>query len=250
MPGASVRAAAAAVTFLTRVPAGRGLALDAGDVRRGAVFFPVVGAGVGVLAGLTATGLEGPLPPLLAGAIAVGLVLVLTGALHLDALADTADALGAHSRERALEIMRDSRVGVFGAAAVALAVLVEAEAAGALADAGEAIAAFAVAGALSRAASLPLALVLPYARAERGPGSVLSGRVSVPGTVVALALATGVAVVLLGWHGAVVAAAAGVLAVLCGLGFRLWLGGVTGDTLGTVTQLTEIVVLVLLVGLR
>ena len=250
MPAASVRAAVAAVTFLTRVPAGRGLVLDGADVARGAALFPLVGAGIGVLAGLTAAGLEGPLPPLLAGAIAVGLALVLIGALHLDALADTADALGARSREQALAIMRDSRVGSFGAAAVALAVLAEAEAAGSLARAGHGVTAFTVAAALGRAASLPLAAALPYARSEDGPGSVLLGRVTWVGTAVAALLAAGLAVGLEGWRGAVAAGTAAALAVACGLGFRVWLGGVTGDTLGAVTQLTEIAVLVLLLGLR
>jgi len=250
MPAASLRAAAAAVAFLTRLPVvPRRLELGAADVGRGALLFPLVGAGVGALAGLTAAGLEGPLPPLLAGAIAVVVLLVLTGALHLDALADTADALGARSREQALEIMRDSRIGSFGAAALAAAVLVEAEAAGSLAHAGRAVASFAVAGALSRAAAVPLALLLPYARPEPGPGSALTGRVSVPGTALAVAFALGLALVLRGWDGAVAAGAAAVLVAACGLGFRRWLGGVTGDALGAAVQLTELTVLVLLVGL-
>ena len=80
--------------------------------------------------------------------------------------------------QEALEIMRDPRLGAFGVAAVALALLVEAASLGALANAGDVVAGFAVAGALSRAAPVPLAAVLPYGRAAGGPGSVLSGRVS------------------------------------------------------------------------
>src|SRR5437763_15133036 len=105
MPGASARAAVAAVAFLTRLPVGRSVTVDAADVGRGAVLFPVVGAGIGAVAGLAATGLEGPLPPLVAGGLAVAVAVALTGALHLDALADSADALGAGTRERALEVM-------------------------------------------------------------------------------------------------------------------------------------------------
>jgi adenosylcobinamide-GDP ribazoletransferase len=248
MPAASLRAGAAAVAFLTRVPVGRGLALDAADVARGAVLFPVVGAGVGALAGLVAAGLEGPLPPLLAGAISVAVLLLVTGALHLDALADTADALGARSRAEDLRIMADSRIGSFGAAAVVLALLLEAEAMGVLAHSGRALEAGVVAGTLSRAASLPVALLLPYARAEVGPGSVLSGRLSAIGTSAALAFAVALAVLLLGWDGAVAAGSTALVACLCALGYRRWLGGVTGDALGTVTQLAEITVLVLLAG--
>jgi adenosylcobinamide-GDP ribazoletransferase len=250
MQVASARAAVAAVTFLTRVPIGRRIEVDATDIGRGAVFFPLVGAGIGALAGLAAAGLEGPLPPLVAGGLAVGVAAALTGALHLDALADTADALGAGTRERALEIMRDPRLGAFGVAAVALALLVEAAALGALADAGDAVTGFVVAGALSRAVPAPLAAVLPYARATGGPGSVLSGRVSAVASAVACGLAVLIAVLLLGWDGVVIAGAAAGIAVVCGAGNRLWLGGATGDTLGAAVQLAEITALVVLLALR
>jgi adenosylcobinamide-GDP ribazoletransferase len=250
MAAASARAAVAAVAFLTRVPVGRRLQLGAADVSRGAVLFPLVGAAIGAVSGLAAAGLEGPLPPLVAGALAVGLAVALTGALHLDALADSADALGAADRERALEIMRDPRIGAFGAVAIAVAVLVEAGALGSLAAGGDAVAGFAVAGGLSRAVAAPLARVLPYARPEGGIGSVLSGRVRALGSLVGAGLALGLAALLLGWDGVAVAGAVTVTAAACGLGSRLWLGGVTGDTLGATTQVTEIAALVVLVTLR
>jgi adenosylcobinamide-GDP ribazoletransferase len=250
MPGASARAAVAAVTFLTRVPLGRRLSVDASDVARGAALFPVVGAGIGAVAGLAAAGLEGPLPPLIAGGLAVGIAVALTGGLHLDALADSADALGAGTRERALEIMRDPRLGAFGVVAVVLALLVESAALGGLAETGDVIAGFVVAGALSRAAAAPLAVTLPYARAGRGTGSVLSRRVSAAASAAGCALATLIAVLLLGWDGVILAGVVGGIAAACGVGSRLWLGGVTGDTLGATVQLSEITVLVVLLALR
>jgi adenosylcobinamide-GDP ribazoletransferase len=250
MPAASARAAVAAVTFLTRVPVGRRIVVDAADVARGAVLFPVVGAAVGAVAGLAAAGLEGPLPPLVAGGIAVGVAAVLTGALHLDALADTADALGARSRGRALEIMRDPRIGTFGAVALAVVVLVEADAVGSLAALGDAVAAFATAGALSRAVAAPVAIVLPYARDEGGTGRVLSGRVSAAGAIVGCALAVGLATLLLGWDGIVTAGAVAATAAVAAFVWRAWLGGTTGDTLGATIQLGEVVALVTLLALR
>src|SRR5262249_43919155 len=146
MPAASARAAVAAVTFLTRVPVGRRVAVDAADVARGAGLFPGVGAARGAVAGAAAAGAGGPPPPRVAGGLAVGVAALLTGALHLDGLADTADALGARTRERALEIMRDPRIGTFGVVALAVVLLVEADAAGSLAATGDAVAAFATAG--------------------------------------------------------------------------------------------------------
>lgn len=244
------RTAAAAVAFLTRVPVGRWVALDGADVGRAAVLFPVVGAGVGALGGLVAVGLEGPLPALVGGAIGIATVALVTGALHLDALADTADALGGVDRAQSLAIMRDSRVGSYGATALALVLLVEVASLGGLAAQGDAGAAFAAAGALSRAVSPPLACLLPYARDDEGPGSVLSGRVSAGGSAMAAALGAGGAVALLGWDGAVATGAAALVALGAGIGCRSWLGGVTGDTLGAATQITEAVVLVVVLGLR
>jgi adenosylcobinamide-GDP ribazoletransferase len=249
MPAASLRAAAAAVAFLTRVPLGRWFELAPADVGRGVVFFPLVGAGVGALGGLAVEGLDGPLPALAAGALGVALVLCLTGALHVDALADTADALGAPTRERALEIMRDSRIGSFGAAAVAVALLLESSLLAAAAVDRNAVAAFAVAGALSRAASPPLAVLIRYARAEGGPGSVLAGRTPPVRAAVAALVAIGLSVGLLGWDGAAALAVAVGVAAGGGIASRAWIGGATGDTLGAVTQVAEIGVLAVLVGL-
>ena len=110
-----VRAGLAAVAFLTRIPVGRLAPLDARDVARGAALFPLVGAAVGAAAGVLADLLVPAVPGLVAGALAVGLAALVTGAMHLDALADTLDALGGTTRERALEIMRDHSIGAFGA---------------------------------------------------------------------------------------------------------------------------------------
>src|SRR5689334_3067727 len=128
----AVRAAAAAVAFLTRLPVGRLAELDGEDVGRGAPLFPLVGGALGAAVGGLAALLHGPLPALPAAAVAITAGTLLTGALHLDALADTADALGGDSRERALEIMRDHAIGAFGATALALDLLVKVTALAAL----------------------------------------------------------------------------------------------------------------------
>jgi adenosylcobinamide-GDP ribazoletransferase len=212
------------------------------------LLFPVVGAGVGVLGGLTAAGLQGPLPGLVAGALGVAAAVALTGGLHVDALADTADALGTE-RSRALEIMRDPRIGAYGAVALAIAVLVEASSLGALAQQGDAVRGFLVAGALSRAGAPLLAQVLPYARAS-GTGGVLSTGLAALAPALGAALAAGLAVLCFGWTGLAVTGIVAAVAVACGLAWRAWLGGVTGDTLGASIQLTEVAALVVLLGLR
>jgi adenosylcobinamide-GDP ribazoletransferase len=241
MPAGSrnVRAAAAAVTFLTRVPLGRRVAVDAADVARGTLLFPVVGAGVGALSGGVAVLVHPRLPALAAAALAIAVSVVVTGAMHVDALADTADAAGAHTRERALEIMRDSRVGAFGASALILDLLLKVAAVAALLDRGGALAAIVAAGALSRAAAPPLALTLRYPRVEGGPGSVLTGRVAWPGVLAAVLVGVGGAALVAGTTGVAMAGAVAGTTICLGLLCRHWLGGATGDSLGAATELGE-----------
>jgi adenosylcobinamide-GDP ribazoletransferase len=234
---------------LTRLPIGRIVPLDAGDVARGAALFPLVGAGLGAVAGLIADALYPTLPAFPAAGVAVAVAVLLTGALHVDALADTFDAVGATTRERALEIMRDSRVGSFGATAIALDLLLKVGAVASLVGADDALPALVVAGALSRAVSPPLAAVLPYARIEGGPGSVLSGRISKLAAAVAVGLGCVIAITVEGSDGALLIGVAAAVAVCTGSIWRRWLGGATGDTLGATTELCETIVLLVAVAL-
>jgi cobalamin 5'-phosphate synthase/cobalamin synthase len=249
MPGASLRAGAGAVSFLTRVPVGRYVDVDGLDVARGAAVFPLVGAGVGALTAGVALLAAHALPAFVAAALGVAAAALVTGAMHLDALADAADALGGRGRDEALAIMRDSRIGTFGAVALALDLLLKVGCLATLLDRGHVVAGLVAAGALSRATSPPLAAVLPYPRVEGGPGSVLTGRLSVAAAAVAAAL--GASISLLAWWPSgvwLVVAAAGVAATL-GLWYRRWLGGATGDCLGAATELCETVVLVVAAAL-
>ena len=249
MLAASARAAAGAVTFLTRLPLGGRVALEAADVARGAALFPLVGAAVGALGGGIAVLLHPRVPGLVAAAVAVAGCVVVTGAMHVDALADTADALGGRTRDEALAIMRDSRLGTFGVSAVVLDLLVKAAAVAALLDRGGAVRALVAAGALSRGASPPLAAVLAYPRAGGGPGSVLAGRVGAPAAAVAVAFAVAAAAAVAGTSGLAMAAAVAVSTFALAMLYRRWLGGATGDCLGAATEVGETLALVVAVSL-
>ncbi|HEY2936171.1 MAG TPA: adenosylcobinamide-GDP ribazoletransferase [Gaiellaceae bacterium] len=248
MPVASeLRALVAALAFLTRIPVGRFVELGGDDVARAGALFPLVGAGIGAAVGGVAAALAGPLPTLAAAGIALAAGALLTGALHLDALADTADALGATSRERALEIMRDHAIGAYGTVALVLDLLVKAAALAALASHNRALGAAVAAGAVSRAVPVALGAALPYARPAGGVGASIAGGAAWRGAVacvVALAFA-----VVAGRDGLLAAAVAAALAVALGLAFRAWLGGVTGDTLGAAVELTELAALLAFVAL-
>lgn len=216
---------------------------------RGSVLFPLVGAGVGALSAAVAIGLGHELPKLLAAAVALAVAAIVTGAMHLDALADTADATGATSRSQALQIMRDSRIGSFGAVALASDLLIKVAAVAALLESDHALVALVAAGALSRAASPPLAALLPYPRLDGGLGSVLSGRTSQAAAVTAIGL--GVAIALAVWwaDGLWLVLTAALLTLGLGLIYRKWLGGATGDCLGAATELCETAALVVAVAL-
>jgi adenosylcobinamide-GDP ribazoletransferase len=238
----ALRPAAAALAFLTRIPLGRWVDVRAVDVARGAWLFPLVGAGVGGAAGLVADVTANWLPPLAAGALAVAAAALLTGALHLDALADTADALGARDREHALEIMRDHAVGAFGATALVVVCLLDASLLGALAESDDAALVGLAAGAAGRAVMLPLAYALPYARPGEGQGRVLGG---LGAAAVVLGVALAVLLVLpAGVAGLAGAAAAALVAIALALAARSRFGGVTGDVLGATAKVAETTALV------
>lgn len=249
-PETALRAAAAALAFLTRIPVGRRIELDGEDVARGAVLFPVVGAGIGALVGLVAVGLDARLTVLVAAGLAVVLEALLTGGIHLDALADSADGLGAGTRERALEIMREPTIGAFGATALVLDVVVKIAALAAVATGPDALLAVAAAYALGRTAPLALGWVLPYARSEGGSGAALTDGAGEVSRALGVGLGIGLAVAALGLRGIVLAATAAVAAAVVGLVARRRLGGVTGDVLGAAVELTTTLALVAAVATR
>jgi adenosylcobinamide-GDP ribazoletransferase len=249
MLAASARAAAGAFTFLTRVPLARLVVLDGDDVARGSILFPLVGAGVGAAGGGVALLVDQWLPGFTTAALACTATVLLTGALHVDALADTADALGAPTRERALEVMRDSRIGSFGATAIALDLLLKVSAVAALVDRGGVLGAFVAAGALSRSAAPLLAARLPYPRAAGGTGSVLTGRVTTATAVIVCVIGLALAVVAVGADAWPLAGTAAIATVALALWYRAWLGGATGDCLGAATEVIETAVLVVAAAL-
>ena len=234
---------AVATAFFTRIP----VATPAGHVEPladASWAFPLVGAGIGGVAALAfllaqLLGL-GDWP---AAVLAVLAGIVLTGALHEDGLADTADGLiGGQDRDQRLAIMRDSRHGTFGVVAIVLSVLLRAAA---LAEIGEPIyagLALIAAHAASRAA-LPCAmLVMAPARAE-GLGAA-AGRPSMSLVLVALAIGLLVSLAALGpARGLVAIGFAGAAMFALGVLAYRRIGGYTGDILGAFQQIGEIVML-------
>ena len=227
-----------ALAFLTRLPVP---APRDPDLSRAAWSFPLVGLLVGGAAAATRAGADQLLPPLPATILAIAVAILITGALHEDGLADIADAVGAHvDRARRLEILKDPRVGTFGATALILSIGLIATSVAAL-PTEEAVKTLIVAHVLSRWAILPVGF-LPPAK-PGGAGGLL--RVTWPGLAIATILAS-VAAIAAG--AAIALAAASLTAAAAALLLHRTLGGITGDGYGATAKLTEVVVCVTLVA--
>ena len=245
--------------FFTRLPLPLS-AHGAPDWRRVAWAAPLAGAVVGAIGAaalIVAHGLA--LPSLISATFAVGALALTTGALHEDGLADVADGFGGGAtRERKLEIMRDSRIGAFGAVALVLSLLLRVEAVAAMlrpgGNLGFAAAGLILASAAARAGALaPLAL-LPPARLD-GAGATAGGlrtsdMMGAALSVVIIAFLTGLwslEVVRALFACALTAAAAWGACAMA----RRQIGGQTGDVAGASAQICEIVALcALLIGGR
>jgi adenosylcobinamide-GDP ribazoletransferase len=235
--------------FLTRLPMGSAASPSDTDLTRAAWAFPLAGVVVGLIGAATyVLAHQLRLPAWVAAALAVAATLAVTGCLHEDGLADTADGFGGgDTRERKLEIMRDSRIGTYGVCALILSILLRIAALASFANPAPAVWALIAAHSGARA-TLPLFMTLvPPARRDGlayAAGRPSSDRVittSVLGILI-LAIALGPA------HGI-----AALIFLLVVIALMAWLSvvqieGQTGDVLGAVEQVGEIVIL--LVALR
>jgi adenosylcobinamide-GDP ribazoletransferase len=232
------------LAFLTRLPFVHSASSTGTDLSQASWSFPVVGAVVGVLGALVYWIADGVgLQPFVSGLLAVAATILVTGALHEDGLADTADGFGASgSVERKLDIMRDSQIGTYGSLALILSVTLRAAAVASLADPGLAALALIAAHAGARA-TLPVFMrLVPPARrdglaADTGAPPQRSAMIAVLIGLVALLLCLGFGGALIA--SVLVAAAAFVMARLC----IAQIGGQTGDVLGALEQVSEILIL-------
>lgn len=233
----------AAVSLLTRVPAGRSRT-GAPDLARAVPWFPVVGGLLGLALAGTYAGLREALPAIVAATVTLGAGVVLTGAFHEDGLADTADALGGfRTKEEALRILKDPALGTYGVLALVVSALARVGALAAL-EGWAAVAVLPAAHALSRGAAVGLMGIVPPATGD-GLGASYAGATTRREVGAAVAAAVAIGVLTLGpWVvpasllAAVGAAAVGTLAVRR-------LGGLTGDVLGAVQQAAEVLILIL-----
>ncbi|HEX5414331.1 MAG TPA: adenosylcobinamide-GDP ribazoletransferase [Chloroflexota bacterium] len=234
-------------SFLTVLPSPR-IAAGSETLASALAFFPVVGMVLGALLGGLGMLLDRALPPGPVAILLLSVEVTITGGLHLDGLMDTADGVfGGQTAERRLEIMRDSRVGSFGALAGALALIAQFACLSDLAGVTRLIALVVTLG-LGRWAMVTAIGRFPSARAT-GLGATFQAA----GRRRSVVLATLVSILV-----ACATGLPGLVACVCAVGvvflgghfFTKRLGGLTGDTYGALAVITETAVLFVAVAFR
>jgi len=232
---------ATAFQFLTRLPLNC-LPYDADALSRSAKFFPLVGLLIGILGSVTYLWLIRHLSSALAALLTLVLLVLVTGGLHEDGLADVADAFGGGwNREQILTILKDSRIGTFGTLALlvslGLRVLL-------LANLPlSRFAAYVISGhVLCRWTALPLGYALRPARESSGQGARLARQISIGSLAIGSLLTAIIVAYSLRW--AMWSPIVSTLLVTAASGLYYWrrIGGVTGDCFGATNQLAEIAV--------
>lgn len=237
-----------ALQFLTIIPLPFTVRYDEKSLGRSMALFPLVGLTLGALL-VGADYLLFPLfPPRVVTLILIVLMTAVTGALHLDGVADVCDGLAARGdRERFLRVMKDPHIGAVGAVGVALTLLLKYEALCAIpfAHRAEALLVFPM---VARFAQVFFTVGSNRAR-DDGLGSLFIAGVGPFELVIATGLTLGIVLALLGLQGLWVVA----IALAVTWGFKFWahrrLGGITGDLIGCASEINEIVVLLVMVAM-
>lgn len=235
----------AAQQFLTRVPTPSWTPHERGELAASLKWFALVGAFVGGSVGAITVALRELVTPTFAAIMAVAVGAAMTGAFHEDGFADTCDAFGGYTIERRREIMRDSRVGTFGALGLVALFAAKVSALATVASSASAwqvVAVSVCAHTVSRAATVLAIRVVPSAMDPTSKTRPYQATWAMVGFVL-LVPTIPVAIAALRWDAAFVGGA--VILVLEGSRwfFRRFSGGVTGDGLGAVNQVAEVIVL-------
>lgn len=250
-----------AIGTLTRIPVPAPKRIDKTTAGGAMAMAPIVGAVIGLVIGtlawLASEHLASTASTLLISVLAICAIAYITRGIHLDGLADTVDALGSGKpADQALAIARRSDIGPFGVVALVAVILVDVTAYAGAVDAGHAILVLVIAAGTARM-SLVLACSrgVPAARSE-GLGATVASSVPVPAAIGAVAawLAACVAITAVVDRDLIITILVSVVGALAvaGIGLRVCvrrLGGITGDVLGALVELTFAAALVLLVAI-
>jgi len=228
-----------ALRFLTVVPVPGRESESASALGRAAWWFPVVGLMLGGVLAIAALAVDALFPPLVSAALLVTGWKAATGGIHLDGLADSLDGLAGRDAARRLAIMRDSRIGVFGAAGLILFLLLAVAALAGLSTSLR-LRVLVLAPVIGRVTPLLAGAWLAPATPGQGLGAAFAAGLSRWAGLAHVAAGCALAAWLLGGWGVALAAAAWGVALLVAAFVARRLGGLTGDVLGAVVEVAEL----------
>ncbi|HEY5583285.1 MAG TPA: adenosylcobinamide-GDP ribazoletransferase [Ruminiclostridium sp.] len=238
--------------FLTRIPINIKIAVDDKSFKNGMVYFPLVGLVIGVLNGIVF---------LLSSLVFSNLIVIIlvtlfnvciTGAFHLDGLADTCDGIySSRSKERILEIMKDSRIGTNGGVAIFFDLALRMALLNSISNTNyNIVKAIIIASVLSRTILVMLSYISVYARKENGLGNLFIGKISIKTISISLIMGTLIIVLILGFKGLFIILPILIIMFLYEKYIKSKIDGMTGDTLGAGCEITEILVLCIFIVLQ
>ena len=234
-----------ALRFLTVISVRSTVEITSKALARSMAWFPLVGLLIGLILGGIWYAMSFVFPPLLVSLLIVMTLAIITRGLHLDGLSDTLDGLGGgYTKERRLEIMKDSHIGAFGVIGIIFAILMKMMAISELPETSRLLV-LVIFPMMSRFSMVLVAWKCPYARKEGGLGKDYVESVDSRAVIFAGASALVVSLLLVSYWGLMLFLSVVFISLILAWFFLRALGGVTGDVLGAVNELTEISVLVL-----
>ena len=235
-----------ALQFLTAITIKGDLVADSRDLVKSASLYPLVGLIIGLILACGHYLFDLLWLPMVADALTVVLLIVVTRALHLDGVGDTLDGvLGSSDRERALEIMKDTRLGTYGTVGIMAVILIKFVALTSIPDFAK-WQTLVVFPALSRFSIVQLAWRTSYAREKKGLGGAVAGAVGLRELSVAF-FTTLIATFIIMKSLGLICFAVVIIVTFLYRSLFLWkLGGITGDVLGCVNEWNETMILLLI----
>lgn len=231
-----------AIGTLTIVPFNHAMIASERDLGRSVLFFPVVGLAIGAFLMGLAQLLGLILTPVLSAALLLLALVLITGGLHLDGLADLCDGLAAGGgRERILSVMKDPHIGAFGVIGLGVVLILKYALFGEMIRRGW-LTAFLLMGLLSRWAMVLASFIGRYAR-ESGTAQPFIGRISRFQCAAATGIALAGAFLISKWIGLIAVSLVFLSVLLFNRFLESRIGGWTGDTLGALSEMVEVGVL-------
>lgn len=231
-----------ALGFLTLLPYPKNTDFEGKDLGRSMALFPLVGLLLGLMLLLLNSFLSPYLPERLVNIIIISLLIIVTGGLHMDGFMDTLDGIGGgNNKERILTIMRDSRVGAFGAIGLILLLLIKWEALNSISGEMKG-AALLLMPVISRGGQVLLTYLSPYARTE-GVGRPFADGLNKKALTVAIVITLILSLVSGGFAGILIAVIGGLFTLWWSRFFIRKIDGITGDVIGALNELLEVMVL-------